>query len=321
MIRPSPELVAVVRRWNEAVRGKNGAFLTNMLSASEHLRYQGTAEGEAWSGQIFRRGFADHAAEIPDFDWQEHSLEAFECGEVGWAHCLATLSFPSNGSSVLHRFTFVLHLEDGVWKMIQLHVSNPMANLEKIGIEHKALDALVQAARDGFRHDQSAGMASVMFTDVANSSAIAQTLGDAAWTREIRRHLDLAREVIEGQGGRLVKSLGDGTMSTFASADIALSAARALMRANHEAAGAPPLHLRIGLHTGDVIRTEDDFFGTVVNKAARIAATTPADEIRVSDATRILAGDLRGFTFTDPAEVRLRGLDGEHVIFRLEWRE
>ncbi|MCX8954313.1 nuclear transport factor 2 family protein, partial [Ruegeria sp. NA] len=90
-IVPSPELIAVVRRWNQAVHDKDRAVLVNMLSSSEHLRYQGSADEEAWSGQVFRRGFADHTKEIPDYDWQEHSLEAFECGDVGWAFCEATL--------------------------------------------------------------------------------------------------------------------------------------------------------------------------------------------------------------------------------------
>ncbi len=318
-IRPSPELIAVVRRWNQAVRDKDGAALFNMLSTSEHLRYQGSAHGEFWSGSLFRKGFPDHVAEIPDYDWQEHSLEAFECGPVGWANCVATLRFASNQRAMVHRFTFILHLEDGVWKMVHCHVSNPIPNMEKLGIEHKALDALVAAARDGFRQAQREGMASVMFTDIVNSSAIAEKLGDRVWTDAIQKHFELAREVIEAQSGTLVKSLGDGTMSSFSSARAALMAAADLQRRNATEKGEPPLQIRVGVHTGDVIQTDDDFFGTVVNKAARVAASAAPGEVCLSDATQLLVDGHEALTFGAPRSVSLKGLPGNHTVYSLRW--
>ncbi len=318
-IRPSPELIAVVRRWNDAVLGKDSAALFNMLSTSEHLRYQGSAEGEFWSGSLFRKGFPDHVAEIPEFEWQEHSLEAFECGAIGWANCAATLHFAGNQRAMVHRFTFILHLEDGVWKMVHCHVSNPVPNFEKMGVEHKALDALVAAAREGFRQDQREGMASVMFTDIVNSSAIAEKLGDRVWTEAIQKHLELAREVIEAQSGTLVKSLGDGTMSSFSSARAALMAAAELQRRNATEQSEPPLRIRVGIHTGDVIQTDDDFFGTVVNKAARVAASAAPGEICLSDATQLLVDGQDELTFGEPRSVSLKGLPGNHTVYSLKW--
>lgn len=319
LIRPSPELVAVVRRWNDAVHDKDGAALFNMLSTSEHLRYQGSADDEFWSGPLFRKGFPDHVAEIPEYDWHEHTLEAFECGAVGWAHCVATLRFDNTANAMVHRFTFVLHLEDGVWKMVHVHVSNPTPNLEKMGVEHEALDALVAAARDGFRQDQREGMASVMFTDIVNSSTIAEKLGDRVWTDTIHKHFELARSVMEAQGGTLVKSLGDGTMSSFPSARAALMAAAELQRHNTAEPSEPPLRIRIGIHTGDVIQTDDDFFGTVVNKAARIAATAAPGEVCLSDATQLMAGGQDDLTFGGPRMVTLKGLPGDHTVYSLTW--
>lgn len=318
-IRPSPELVALVRRWNDAVRSKDSAALSNMLSTSEHLRYQGSAEGEFWSGSLFRQGFPDHVAEIPAFDWDEHSLEAFECGAVGWANCVATLRFANTANAMVHRFTFVLHLEDGLWKMVHAHVSNPTPNLEKMGVEHKALDALIAAAREGFRQDQREGMASVMFTDIVNSSAIAEKLGDRIWADAIQKHFELTRDAIETQGGTLVKSLGDGTMSSFSSARAAVMAAVELQRRNAKASDEPPLQIRVGIHTGDVIQTDDDFFGTVVNKAARVAAAAAPGEVCVSDATQLLVGGEDDLTFGAPRSVMLKGLPGEHRIYGLSW--
>ncbi len=318
-IRPSPELVAVVRRWNDAVREKDSPALSNMLSTSEHVRYQGSAEGEFWSGALFRQGFPDHVAEIPGFEWDEHSLEAFECGSVGWANCVATLRFPNATTAMVHRFTFVLHLEDGLWKIVHAHVSNPTPNLEKMGVEHKALDALVAAAREGFHQDQREGMASVMFTDIVNSSAIAEKLGDRIWADTVHKHLELARDAIEAQGGTLVKSLGDGTMSSFASAPAALMAATELQRRNAAESGEPPLRLRVGIHTGDVIQTDEDFFGTVVNKAARIAASAAPGEVCVSDSTKLLVDGQRNLIFGAARSVSLKGLPGDHRIYSLNW--
>jgi adenylate cyclase len=77
--------------------------------------------------------------------------------------------------------------------------------------------------------------------------------------------------------------------------------------------------VRIGINTGDVVQSGDDFFGTVVNKAARIAGITGAGEIRISDATRIMVGGASEFQFSDPANVMLKGLEGDHQVYRIDW--
>lgn len=63
----------------------------------------------------------------------------------------------------------------------------------------------------------------------------------------------------------------------------------------------------------------DDFFGTVINKAARVAAMAGPDEIDLSDATRVMVGTGTDFTFFEPVAVTLKGLEGEHRIYRLDW--
>lgn len=318
-IVPSPELIAIVRRWNDAVRLKQGAALVNMISTSEHLRYQGSADDEAWSGQVFRRGFADHVTEIPEYDWQEHSLEAYECGDIGWAHCTATLTFASNGNSAFHRFTFVLHLEDGIWKFVQMHVSNPTSNTEKMGVDHTALNALIEAARQEFSQDQTEGTASVMFTDIAGSSELTRRVGDRRWAAIISDHFELAESLVQKHHGRLVKSLGDGTMSIFASVPNAIQAAVEFQTENARAAVETPLGLRIGLHTGDVIQRDEDFFGSVVNKAARVTDISGPNEIHVTDVTRLLLGQAENLRFSAPMSVPLKGFGGQQTVYRLDW--
>ena len=321
MIRQSPELAAIVERWNAAVIQRDGETLRNLLSTQDALHYVGSAEGESWSGQVLRDGIADHFREIPDFEQGPAVVEAYENGETGWAHWSGSFTFSgSTNVTAVHRITFVFVLEAGAWKIAHIHISNPMSNVEKMGIEHQALNALVEAAREGFRLDQREGMASIMFTDIANSTAITSVLGDAVWAGAVRDHLAMVGAVVASQGGQLVKSLGDGTMSSFSSAREALAAAVEIQRRNADPKAEPPLSLRIGIHSGEVIQTEDDFFGTVVNKAARIAVVAAPEQIRVSDATRVMVGRSDEFEFADAVALALRGLEGEHLIYRLEWR-
>ncbi|HCE70591.1 MAG TPA: guanylate cyclase, partial [Ruegeria sp.] len=113
-----------------------------------------------------------------------------------------------------------------------------------------------------------------------------------------------------------VKSLGDGTMSSFPSPEQGLRAAQAILRAT-EASDGPAIALRIGIHTGEVIQTREDFFGTVVNKAARIAAAAGPGEILISEALHLIAGGAPGDALAEPVSLFLKGFEGEHAVFRL----
>ena len=77
------------------------------------------------------------------------------------------------------------------------------------------------------------------------------------------------------------------------------------------------LKVRIGIHTGDIIQSNGDFFGTVVNKAARIASSASPGQILVSDATRSMVEGSVEFTFESPITVALRGIEGNHSISTL----
>jgi class 3 adenylate cyclase len=318
VIRPSPELLAVMQRWHHAMLTRNRDTVRNLLSSSAHLRYVGSAESEIWNGAVLLQGFVDHVDEIPDFRMFETLTEAFENGETGWALWVGDLEFASTEGRIPHRFTFVFALENGAWKIVQMHCSNPIPNVEKYGVEHTAIENLLAAARDGFRIDQKQGMATIMFTDIADSSAIAQAVGDQIWAGLIADHIAALTRLIEAAGGTVVKSLGDGTMSTFVSARDALTTAAGIQQEMQSNLGEPPLRVRIGLHSGDVIQTRDDFFGTVVNKAARIASAARPDEVRLSVATQIMAGTEQ-FTYANPVTVPLKGLEGDHLLYRLEW--
>ena len=185
--------------------------------------------------------------------------------------------------------------------------------------EHAAFDQLIQSARLGYRSAEDESTATVMFTDIANSTHIANMLGDRVWATTITLHLETLSGVIEENGGKIVKTLGDGTMSTFSSARAAMSAAKKIQNIVAVSEREPRLEVRIGVHTGDVIQSDGDFFGNVVNKAARIASSANPGQILVSDATRVMVGSDSEYSFGDPASVNFKGIEGAHSVLQLHW--
>lgn len=317
-VRRSPEIEAIVLRWTGLVAEHRTSDLPHFLSRDDALVYVGSSDGEIWRGRVLRDGIAEHLAEVPDIVEEDRKVEAWENGDTGWALYTCRFSIPGTGASGVHRVTFVFVIERGGWKMVQHHISQPDSNLEKLGIEHKALNALVAAAQAGTHDFGEAGLASIMFTDVVGSTALAAAMGDNAWLRLLDAHSETVASCIRASKGTLVKSLGDGTMSAFTSARGAMEAAIAIQTQMARQQKEPQLAVRIGIHTGEVIRARDDFFGTVVNKAARIAASATAAEVRVSDATQAMVAGSPDFTFSDPITSELRGLEGQHLIYRLD---
>ncbi len=155
-----------------------------------------------------------------------------------------------------------------------------------------------------------AGTAIILFTDVVDSTALTERLGDAAF-REKARDLDGAlRAIIRDNAGTPIegKLLGDGVLAVFTSARQAIEAALACGKAGTE--GGLPLHL--GLHAGDVIREEDNVYGGAVNIASRISGLSAPGEVLVSDTVRSLARTSAGVRFEDRGEQSLKGV-GELV--------
>jgi len=319
MTRPSTELLAVSRRWIDAIQHKRKNQIRNLLSEHQHLRFVGTGDGELWAGDAVREGIGEFFGVIPQFLKHEETFaEAFENGDSGWACLTHDIVFADQPDRTFHvRNTMIFALEDGVWKIVLRHGSIPIPNIDFTGIEQNAIANLVAAARKGFSLDQRDGFASIMFTDIVNSSRLASMIGDRLWSSEVARHFATLRKIIEEADGQFVKSLGDGTMSSFPEPAQVLHAARAILKATEQSDG-PAIALRIGIHTGNIVQTSDDFFGSVVNKAARIAALAAPGEIQVSDATRKMVGETHDYRFANTTSVQLQGFEGEHLIHRLD---
>jgi class 3 adenylate cyclase len=156
------------------------------------------------------------------------------------------------------------------------------------------------------------GMAVILFTDIVDSTALTERIGDAAF-RTNARDLDVElRRIIADAGGTTIdaKTLGDGVLATFPAASQAIQAALACGAAG-EMQGLP---LHLGLHAGDVIREEGNVFGGAVNIAARISALSAPGEVLVSDTVRSLARTSAGVVFEDRGEHALKGVaDAQRV--------
>ncbi len=323
MIKTSPELLAVAERWFEAIRTRRTQVLRDYLSDSAELRFIGTGDDEFWKGQIVREGVGDFIGEMPEPDvWEVLEVEAFENGDTGWSAFLHRVGFPGHGDAFIVRTVLVFVLEGASWKIINRHASLPFPNVEFVGSEQLAIQNLVNAALEGGPELlQTEGLASVLFTDVKGSTTLAEAMGDQRWSALIDQHFQIVEGIVSTHRGQFVKSLGDGTLSSFPSANEALLAAIKMQEAATLTDMEPRLGLRVGIHTGDVVLARGDFFGTVVNKAARITASANAGEILVSDVTRFMVGGKQEFNFLDAKSVNLKGLPGDHTVYQLEWME
>jgi len=150
----------------------------------------------------------------------------------------------------------------------------------------------------------------LLFTDVVDSTVRALELGDRAWRELLAQHYRSVRNILDRYHGREIKTAGDGFIAGFNGAGSAISAAVAI----RDRALAEGLSIRAGVHSGEVELVGDDIAGVTVHEAARIASAAGADEILVSEATRMLAGAVP-FTFADRGQFELKGLPGPRTLY------
>ncbi len=121
----------------------------------------------------------------------------------------------------------------------------------------------------------------VLFADVSGSTRLYEKLGDAEALRAVERCLNRMRRVVDGHGGKVIKTIGDEVMTTFPTADAGIQAACEMQ---HRVTDLPPvsgvkLAIRVGFHFGPAIEENDDVFGDTVNTAARMAGLAKAGQI------------------------------------------
>ena len=154
-------------------------------------------------------------------------------------------------------------------------------------------------------------LATVLFTDIVDSTAAAATMGDASWRAVIEQHDRIAKSIIGRFHGTYVRGTGDGLLATFDGPARGVRCADALVGA------VKPLgiEIRAGLHTGEIEYGGPNVGGVGVNIGARVGAMAGTSEVWVSSTVKdLVVGS--GLTFEDAGEHELKGVPGRWRLYR-----
>jgi class 3 adenylate cyclase len=167
------------------------------------------------------------------------------------------------------------------------------------------------------------GMRAIVFTDVCDSVAQTQALGDAGHLELLAEHNELVRHALGGHEGREVKHTGDGIMAAFTSVVSAVAFAIEVQRGltARNASAEIPFGVTIGISAGEPVTADDgDLFGAAVQLAARLCGACDAGGILVSNAVRELCAG-KTIRFDDHGELALKGFDGGVHAFTVQWSD
>jgi pimeloyl-ACP methyl ester carboxylesterase/plasmid stabilization system protein ParE len=154
-------------------------------------------------------------------------------------------------------------------------------------------------------------LATVVFTDIVDSTARADAKGDLAWRDLLQAHDKTVRQELSRFRGNEVKTLGDGFLATFDGPARAIHCARAI----RDSLRRLDVPVRIGVHTGEVELAEDDVRGIAVHIASRVAHIGGADDVLVSRTVKdLVAGS--GIKFDDFGTHTLKGIPEQWQLFR-----
>jgi class 3 adenylate cyclase len=182
----------------------------------------------------------------------------------------------------------------------------------------------------GGLHDQSGASAeitpavrAILFTDLCDSVAQTQALGDDGHVQLLREHDEIVRSQLAAHHGREVKHTGDGIMASFTSVSSAVACGigvqQKLAVRNEEAT--TPLTVSIGISAGEPVTDDnDDLFGAAVQLAARLCAAASSGDIMASVAVRELCIG-KGFSFAEHDPLELKGMHEPVRAYAVTWRE
>ena len=160
----------------------------------------------------------------------------------------------------------------------------------------------------------------VAFTDIVGSTALTEHLGDERWVEVLAAHDAAVRTALAAHGGEEVKTTGDGFMAVFGRAGDAVRAgvAAGLLVGAVRVSGVPGgLRIRVGAHTGPVIRCSGDVLGRNVHLARRITAAARGGEVLVSSSVRLAIREEAGLRAGPPRTLRFEGVAQPQVVFAM----
>jgi class 3 adenylate cyclase len=199
----------------------------------------------------------------------------------------------------------------------------PNARLVELpGVDHLVwvgdADAVVDEIEEfltGTRHSAEPNrvLATVLFTDMVESTSRAVQLGDARWRALISEHDRLVRGELTRFRGREIDRRGDGFLAIFDGPARAIRCALSIVERAHELG----IQVRAGLHTGELDKIESGIAGIAVHIGARVMSLAGPDEVLVSSTVRdLVAGS--GLVFSDKGTYELKGVPGSWRILRVE---
>jgi class 3 adenylate cyclase len=293
-----------------------------------------------WIAAMTRvRNTIDHWGEGTTIDWAAPSLSsnaryregfgAFERASMSpkmallsWQAHLRQINVRDVLSSV-HVPTLVLHRKGEEIPIAFAHefaAGIPGARLVELdGIDHlptvgdiSSITGEVEEFLTGQRHEPQADrvLATVLFTDIVDSTRRAAELGDRRWRELLEQHDEITCAEVARYRGRVVKNTGDGFLATFDGPTRAVRCATTLAERMPQLG----IDVRSGLHTGECELRGDDIGGIAVHIGARVAALAGAGEVLVSNTVKDLVNG-SGITFRDTGTHALKGLPGEWQLF------
>ncbi len=235
--------------------------------------------------------------------------------------------------------TLVLHRRDVSFLTLEfsreIAASIPNASLAVLdgesiyphfGDQDTVLDAVLEFLADGSRpavrpaNLPETGILAVLCTDLENSTAMMDHLGDEPGRAFLREHERITRQCLDEYSGHEFKTAGDSFLAWFTSAQRAVACAVALQRRIREAGMPEGVRLRVGIDAGEPIPEDNDFFGRTVIVASRVCGQADGGQVLVSDVVRQLASG-KGFAFDDRGERTLKGFSEPTRIWMVGWQE
>src|SRR5213593_3095446 len=164
----------------------------------------------------------------------------------------------------------------------------------------------------------------ILFSDIKGSTPYFEKKGDLAGMAMINRHNGILFPVIEGEGGRIVKTIGDAIMACFQEPAAAVKAAagmqRVLLEDRKGRDETNQIHIRIGMHKGLGLIKDGDVFGDVVNAASRIQNQAEVEQILITDVL-LDAAKTAGFECVKMGRAELKGKDEPIDLYAVAWSE
>jgi adenylate cyclase len=202
----------------------------------------------------------------------------------------------------------------GVVGRLRLAVE-PEIQLTSIDVIASALEPVIPTLG---RVSSPDGAVTLMLSDIADASTVAEQLGPEAWERLLADHRLLVGQLVQRHDGQVVRFERDGFLASFNSAHAGLHAAIELQRTFTGPAGdahAPAIATRVGLHSGFVIANPEQLLGRNVVLASRIAGQARGGEILVSSNVKQYTDTDPSFQFELRGEYHFKGMLGEHTVY------